>query len=131
MEPLFRREQYYLEQPADAYQDVNPAYYLYQPPATEPYDTAAETVHMLDIPTSYASTRQMLCMFFALPLNKNLQALGIACLQWLTVLPEVQKLECPVEIQVVAPEWIGTGYLIVLLWKDGKQYVTLKLQVEV
>lgn len=35
-EPLYPHEQYYLEQPVDAYQDVNPASYLYQPQRTEP-----------------------------------------------------------------------------------------------
>ena len=128
VEPLYPHEQYYLEQPVDAYQNVNPASYLYQPPGTDPCDTAAEAIQMLGITTAYVSAQQTLCMFLEFPLDEDLPALSIACLQRIAALPEVQQLECPVAIQVLAPEETDASYLVVLYWENGRQYAELQLQ---
>ena len=83
---------------------------------------------MLGITTAYVSAQQTLCMFLEFPLDEDLPSLSIACLQRIAALPEVQQLECPVAIQVLAPEETDASYLVVLYWENGRQYAELQLQ---
>lgn len=123
-------QQYCLEQPVEAYQNVNPVSYLYQPPASDPLEAAAMAIQALGISTRANQAEQTLTVFLQFPLETDLPALSIACLQRLAALPEVQTLECPTLIYVVDPEETGAFYTVTLAKTSDRKYAMLRIEGE-